>query len=257
LRQGQDTWKREKTPLFVVGLPRTGTTLTERILASHSKVQSVGETMFMQMILRRASAVQSVERMTPDMISAAASKKISVLADGYVDALEYRLGPEPVFVDKLPFNVLYLGFIAKCWPDAPVVILNRNPMDSCFSMYKQVFTWAYKFSYNLDDLGRYYAAYVRLCRHWRELLGDRLVEVNYEALVSDQEAETHALLKSLGLEFEDACLHFDENKSATATASSIQVRQKVHTGSVNRWIRYREQLEPLREFLVGSGISVE
>lgn len=257
LEQGRATWAGDKTPLFIVGLPRTGTTLTERIIASHSQVQSVGETPFIQMLLRHESGVHSKEKMTPEMLSAAAGKDISLIANGYVEALRYRLSPEPIFIDKLPFNVLYLGFIAKSWPDTPIVILRRNPMDSCFSMYKQVFTWAYKYSYNLDDLGRYYVAYDRLCKHWTSLLEDRLIEVQYEDLVSDQEAQTRRLLERLGLKFEEACLHFHTNKAATTTASSIQVRQKVHTGSVNKWMRFASQLEPLRNYLTGAGIAVQ
>ena len=130
-------------------------------------------------------------------------------------------------------------------------------MDSCFSMYKQVFTWAYKYSYSLETLGRYYVAYDRLCRHWRELLGDRLVEVQYEELVADQEAQTRRLLDALGLEFEEACLNFEKNVAPSATASSVQVRQKMHTGSVGRWRRYEKQLQPFREHLEAAGIVVD
>lgn len=245
----------DKTPLFVVGLPRTGTTLTERIIASHSKVQSVGETEFIQMVMRRESRVEAVEKMTPQMIESVAGRDIALIRNGYLDMIRYRLKEQPIFIDKLPFNVLYLGFIAKAWPDEPIVLMHRNPMDACFSMYKQVFTWAYKFSYDLDTLGRYYIAYERLCRHWRELLGDRLVEVNYEELVSDQEAQTRRLLDRLGLEFEEACLEFEKNRAPTATASSVQVREKVHTGSIGRWKRYEKQLEPLRQRLEAAGIA--
>lgn len=244
-------------PLFIVGLPRTGTTLTERIVGSHSKVESVGETEFMQMVIRRESGVSSVEKMTPEMIELSARKDPEVIRDGYLDAVNYRLTGSPLFIDKLPFNVLYLGFIARAWPDQPVILMHRNPMDSCFSMYKQIFTWAYKFSYNLDTLASYYVAYDRLCRHWRDLLGDRLIEVTYEDLVSDQESQTRRLLDRLGLEFEDACLRFEENAAPSTTASSVQVREKVHSGSVRRWQRFEKQLEPLRQQLEASGISTD
>lgn len=247
----------DKVPLFVVGLPRTGTTLTERIIASHSKVQSVGETEFVQMVLRRESKVEAIDKMTPAMIESIAGKDISLLRRGYLDTIRYRLGETPIFIDKLPFNVLYLGFIAKAWPGSPIVLQKRNPMDSCFSMYKQVFTWAYKYSYDLDTLAKYYIAYERLCAHWREVLGERLVEVQYEELVSDQEAQTRNLLDRLGLEFEDACLSFEENKAPSATASSVQVREKVHTGSVNRWKQYEKQLEPVRAQLEAAGIATD
>jgi tetratricopeptide (TPR) repeat protein len=246
-----------RTPVFIVGLPRTGTTLTERIIASHSRVESLGETQFLQMVLRRESGVESVEKMTPEMIEAVASTDMGAIANGYLDVARYRMGEEPMFIDKLPFNFLYLGFIARAWPEARLVSLVRNPMDSCFSMYKQVFTWAYKFSYNLETLGHYYVAYDKLCRHWRAVLGDRLIEVSYEDLVSDQETQTRELLERLGLEFEDACLNFDKNEAPSTTASSVQVREKVHTASVQRWKRFEEQLQPVRDILERSGIVVE
>lgn len=246
-----------KQPVFIVGLPRTGTTLTDRIIASHSTVQSVGETQFMQMVLRRESGIESDEKITPEMIEVTARVDINVIGDGYMDMLSYRMGEEPVFVDKLPFNILYLGFIAKAFPYARIIHIKRNPMDSCFAMYKQLFTWAYKFSYTLEGLGRFYPAYVRLLDHWQHVLGDRLIELEYESLVSDQENQTRALIGKLGLDFEEACLNFEKSEAATATASFAQVREKIHTRSVNRWKNYEEQLQPLRESLESAGIAVE
>ena len=246
-----------KTPIFIVGLPRTGTTLTERIIGSHSRVESLGETQFLQMVLRRESGVASVEKMTPEMIEAVAKTDMGKIADGYMEAAMYRMGEEPMFIDKLPFNFLYLGFIARAWPDARIVSLVRNPMDSCFSMYKQVFTWAYKFSYDLETLGQYYVAYDRLQQHWRAVLGDRLIEISYEDLVADQEQQTRVLLDRLGLDFEEACLHFDKNDAPSTTASSVQVREKVHTSSVQRWKRFESELQPVRDILEKAGIVVE
>lgn len=245
-----------KTPIFIVGLPRTGTTLTERIVSSHSQVESLGETQFMQMVLRRESGVQSVENMSPGMIDAVAGKDMALIAKAYLDMVSYRLGDEPMFIDKLPFNFLFLGFIAKAYPNAKIIHLGRNPMDSCFSMYKQIFTWAYKYSYSLENLGRYYVAYDRMRNHWRQVLGDRLIEIEYESLVGDQESQTRMLLDSLGLEFEQACLDFDQNTAPSATASSVQVREKVHNKSVNKWTRFEKQLQPLKDHLENAGIKV-
>jgi len=244
-----------KSPIFVVGLPRTGTTLTERILASHSRVESVGETQFLQMTLRSASGIESTDNMNPAMIEAAAQKDSGLIASGYLNSVAYRLGDKPRFIDKLPFNFLYLGFIAKAFPDAGMVYLRRNPMDTCFAMYKQVFTWAYKFSYSLAGLGNYYVAHDRLLRHWRRLLGERLIEIEYESLVADQEGETRRLLERLGLAFEPACLEFEKNETASATASSVQVREKIHDRSVNRWKHFAPQLRPLKDFLEKAGIA--
>jgi hypothetical protein len=247
----------KKTPIFIVGLPRTGTTLTERIISSHSQVETVGETQFLQMVLRRESGVQSIENMNSDMIEALIDKDPEVIAKGYIDSVNYRLAKEPFFIDKLPFNFLFLGFIAKAWPDARIIHLGRNPMDACFSMYKQIFTWAYKFSYSLDGLGQYYVAYDRLRNHWREVLQDRLIEVEYESLVSDTENQTRQLLEKLGLSFEQSCLDFDENKAPSATASSVQIREKAHARSINKWQRFSEELNPLKEYLESAGIDVK
>jgi hypothetical protein len=247
----------KKSPIFIVGLPRTGTTLTERIISNHSQVETLGETQFLQMVLRRESGVQSIDNMNAEMIEALVSKDPEKIAKGYIDSVNYRLGKEPFFIDKLPFNFLFLGFIAKAWPNARIVHLGRNPMDACFSMYKQIFTWAYKFSYSLEGLGEYYVAYDQLRNHWREVLKDRLVEVEYELLVSDTENQTRVLLDKLGLDFEQNCLDFDKNKAPSATASSVQIREKAHSRSINKWQRFSEELQPLKDYLVRAGIEIK
>lgn len=247
----------KKTPIFIVGLPRTGTTLTERIISNHSDVQSIGETQFLQMVLRRESGVQSIENMNSDMIDALKNVDPELIAKGYLDCVNYRLGNERFFIDKLPFNFLFLGFIAKAWPDAKIIHLGRNPMDACFSMYKQIFTWAYKFSYSLDGLGQYYLAYDQLRKHWRKVLKGRLIEVEYESLVSDPENETKLLLSKLGLRFETSCLEFDKNNAPSTTASSVQIREKAHVRSVNKWHRFASQLNPLKVYLQKAGVEIE
>jgi tetratricopeptide (TPR) repeat protein len=244
------------TPIFIVGLPRSGTTLTERILSSHSRVETLGETRFMQTVLRRESGLVSAMPpigMNPETIGAAARKPIGRIAAGYLDAVGHRLSGKPLFIDKLPENALYAGFIAKAYPNAAIVHMKRSPMDTCFAMYKQSF---FRFAYTLENLARYYVAHDRLMRHWRRILGDRLIEVEYEELVADQERETRALLAALGLEFEPACLHFEENTAPCATASSVQVREKIHNRSIERWRHFEKHLEPLRRRLEDAGIAV-
>ena len=155
--------------------------------------------------MRTLSGIPSVEKMTPEMIDALAPMDTTAIANGYLDAVSYLFGVKPLFIEKLPYNFLYIGFIVKAFPNAKIVRLKRNPMDSCFAIYKQPFTWAYKFSYNLDDLARYYLAHDNLFSYWRNLLGDQLIEVEYETLVNDSENQTRILLERLGLDFEDAC----------------------------------------------------
>jgi hypothetical protein len=244
--------KLRKTPIFIVGLPRTGTTLTERIIASHSQLESADETFFLPKMIRRVSGVESSENMSPAIIEAAAKKDIRRIAKGYLNAVDYRLGDRPIFIDKLPENFLYLGFIAKAFPDAQMIHLRRNPMDSCFALYKQSF---FKFAYTLENLGRYYVAYDRLRSHWEEVLENRLIEVEYESLVADHEGQTRILLDKLGLDFEQACLDFDQNKTPSATASSVQVREKAHTRSVNKWKKFEMQLQALKDHFDEAGIS--
>ena len=245
-----------KTPCFIVGLPRTGTTLTERIISSHSKVQTVGETELVEFAVLKISDVQTIDHMNSDIIRAAATKDIQLFGNEYLDLVDFALADEPIFIDKLPYNFLFLGFIAKAWPDAKIVHLNRHPLDACFAMYKQVFTWAFKFSYTLDNLGEFYIAYRKLMDHWQDVLGDRLVEIHYEDLVSDTEPQIRQLLDRLDLDFEEACLHFEKNKAASATASSVQIREKAHTRSVDKWKRFETQLQPLADRLSAAGVKI-
>lgn len=243
----------EPTPIFVVGLPRTGTTLTDRILSSHSEVESAGESQLLQMVLRGGTRAGNNVGITPEQIRAAARRDPATIARDYLTAVRHRLGSVPYFIEKLPENVLYLGFVAKSWPDARIVHLRRHPMDACFAMYKQSY---FRFAYSLDDLAEYYLAYDRLSRHWRDILGARMIEIHYENLVSNQERETRDLLERLGLEFEEACLHFDRNIAPVATASSLQVREKIHSQSVGKWEKFADQLQPLKERLRAGGIEV-
>lgn len=208
----------------------------------------------MQNVIRRVSGVQNADNMSPEIIEAAAKKNIGLIARGYMSAIDYRLGDKPIFIDKLPENFLYLGFIARAFPDSHIIHLRRNPMDSCFAMYKQSF---FKYAYTLESLGRYYVAYDRLRCHWQEVLKDRVIEVEYESLVADQQGQIRSLLEKLGLEFEQACLDFDQNETPSATASAVQVREKAHTRSVHKWKKFATELKPLKDHLENSGICVD
>ncbi len=244
-----------RTPIFVVGLPRTGTTLTDRILSSHSSVCSVGESQLLQMVLRNGARAGNQIGITPTQIESASRRPPAEIAKAYLESIQHRLiGNEPYFVEKMPENVLYLGFIAKAWPKAKIVHLRRHPMDACFAMFKQSY---FRFAYTLEDLAKYYLAYDRLSSHWRDTLGSRMVELNYEDLVANQEGETRRLLSALGLEFEESCLNFEANAAPVATASSVQVRERVHSRSVGKWKKFAGQLAPLRDQLKNNGVSIE
>jgi tetratricopeptide (TPR) repeat protein len=240
-------------PVFVVGLPRTGTTLTERIVSSHTQVGSVGETFFLPQALRAISGVRSSENLSAEIVRSAAAAAHRDLSSQYLDAVSYKLGSKPMFVEKLPENFLLIGFIVRSFPEHAVIHLKRHPMDACFAMYKQSY---FRYAYSLDDVGRYYVAYDRLMRHWRSLLGDGLIEVSYEDLVANPEERIRQLLGRLGLSFEDACLNFNTSRASSRTASAVQVREKIHTRSVNRWQHFERQLAPLQSYLTEQGIGV-
>lgn len=243
-----------KVPIFIVGLPRTGTTLTERIISSHSQVESADETFFMQMALRYAAGVEGVGDVDDKIIKKAASADINVITQKYMSLIDYRLSEQGMFVDKYPYNFLYIGFIAKAFPNARIIYLKRNPMDACFAMFKQSY---FKFSYSLEDLGHYYVAQEKLRNHWQSILSDRLITVEYECLVTGQEQETRNLLENLGLKFEENCMSFEKNTNSSASASTLQVRKKIHTRSIGKWKNFIDELKPLQNHLNANGIETK
>lgn len=241
----EQTADRAKQPIFVLGLPRTGTTLVEKIISSHSQVETADESFFLEMSIKRASRLRTVSDVTPSVIKAACGNNQADIAGEYLDAISYRLGGHKYFVEKYPFNFLYIGFIARYFPNAKIVLLKRNAMDACFAMYKQPF---FKFSYTQEDLVKYHRAYSRLIEHWRNTVPN-LVEVEYEALVDKPEVEIRTLMSSLGFEFEQACVDYHLNGSASATASAVQIREKPHTRSVDKWLNWEAQLKDLKNGL--------
>ena len=241
-------------PIFIVGLPRTGTTIVERILSSHSQVESADESHYLEMALKQVSRIASKEQTSPAIIKAAAGKKPDQIAGAYLRLVEHRLSGSPYFVEKYPGNFLLLGFVAVSFPQAKIVQVTRHPMDACFAMFKQSY---FRHAYSLDDLGKYYVAYRRLRNHWEAELGDRLINIGYESLVADQESETRRLLAELDLPFEEACLNFHQLLAPSATASNVQVREKVHSRSVNRWRKFEHQLRPLQDTLREAGVEID
>ncbi|KUJ82904.1 sulfotransferase family protein [Microbulbifer flavimaris] len=256
-----DTAEAENTtgaqPVFILGLPRSGSTLVERIVASHSRVESLGELAQWPLAVKRLSNIRQPGLFRADIAAQAATMDLQRAADLYLQDTVYLRGATPLFTDKLPSNFLYLPLLAKAFPQARLVHVYRNPMDSCFAMYKQLFADAYPFSYTLEELADYYIGYHGLMAHWRNLLGKRLIEVNYDQLVQGQEAQTRALLDRLELPFEAACLEFHRSSGAAATASATQVRQPMHRRSVGRWRQFASHLQPLRQRLEAAGFPVE
>ena len=239
-------------PVFIVGLPRSGTTLVDRILGSHSAIRSRGETSDLAMALVKGagkvgSKAELVQRSTTLDFAALGQRYCARLGEG----AHRRL------IDKTPVNFLYLGIIAAALPDARIIHLRRNPMDACYAMYKTLFRMAYPFSYDLSDLARYWIAYDRLMAHWRQVIpATQLIEVDYEALVAGQENVSRKLVDFVGQPWEDACLAFERNPEPSLTASAAQVRQPIYRSSVALWRRYESQLAPLRAAFEAAGVAI-
>jgi tetratricopeptide (TPR) repeat protein len=244
----------DPSPIFVVGQPRTGTTLIERIITSHSDVHSAGELQQFGLAVRRIVDIPSVERLSADIVRAAAAIEPKELGAAYIERVASLRGTLPRFVDKLPVNFMYLPLIATALPRAKIVHLVRDPIDSCFACFKQLFADAYLHSYDLTEMARHYVRYRRLMDHWRALLPGRFIDVVYEDVVADFEPQARRLIAHLDLPWQDACLDFHRQSGAVTTASAVQVREPVHTRSVARWRRYEDDLAPMIDVLRHSGI---
>ena len=244
--------------IFIVGLPRTGSTLVERILGSHDQVYAAGElNNFAQQMTATTHALAGRKLSRQELIRQSLRVNFSELGRAYLDSTRPVTGNTLRFTDKLPLNFLYCGLIHQALPDARIIHVTRKPMDACYAMYKRMFESAYPMSYKLEDLGKYYLGYRKLMRHWYRVLPGVIYPVAYEDLVDDQEGMSRGLIDHCGLDWQDACLRFEENTAPTTTASATQVRQAVYHSSVGKWRHYAKQLAPLQAILQGSGVDIE
>ncbi len=248
---------RSAEPIFIVGMPRSGTTLTEQILASHSDVFAAGELRDFGMNLTlQAGDKLPVEMLDDDRIRRLLGTNAAGLGERYIDKTRPRTGHTAHFIDKLPRNSHYLGFIHWALPEAKIILLDRHPVDVCFSNYKVLFKNGYEYSYQLDELAEYYLSYCRLMDHWQQVIpADRLYRIRYEDLVADQEQQSRALLEFCGLPWQDQCLEFYRNREGVTTASLAQVRQPIYNSAVARWRNYEPFLRPLIQRLENAGLD--
>jgi tetratricopeptide (TPR) repeat protein len=237
------TGASDPDPIFVLGMPRAGSTLIEQILASHRAIEGTMELPDIPIIAARAKADHGG-------IAGMDAATLKALGEEYLERTRvHRKSDKPLFIDKLPNNWFHVGFIHLILPGARIIDARRNPLDCCFSNFRQHFARGQGFAYSLDELGRYYADYARLMEHFDTVLPGRVHRVFHERLLDDPEAEVRALLDHIGVDFDPACLRFHENDRAVHTASSEQVRRPINRDGVGTWKRYDAFLGPLRDAL--------
>jgi tetratricopeptide (TPR) repeat protein len=236
----------DPAPIFIVGLPRSGSTLVEQILASHSRVEGTFELPNVLTIVREFDHADAGHDAYPDNIRAVPADGFSMLGLRYLgETAAIRTGREH-FIDKMPNNFSHIGLIHAMLPRAVIIDARRHPMDSCFSTFKQYFAEGQSFSYDLGDLGRYYRCYLDLMDHWDRVLPGKVLHLRYEELVQDPETQIRRLLEHCGLAFEPACLKFHETNRPVRTASAEQVRQPLYVSGVGYWKHFETELAPLR-----------
>ena len=239
---GQPGGSDSQVPVFIVGMPRSGTSLVEQILASHPAVFGAGE---LTLINRAAIRLRHEAGFPLQPVREAELKEISA---AYLSFIRDLGEDAKRITDKMPTNFRNLGLIVQLFPKARIIHTRRDPMDTCFSCYMQNFQGTGNaFIYDLDWLGHYYELYLQLMDHWRAVLPAPMLEVNYEALVADQNAESRRLVEFLGLEWDDSCLDFHKTERAVVTASFAQVRQPIYRSSVGQWRRFEKQMKPLAD----------
>ena len=228
-------------PIFIVGMPRSGTTLVEQIISSHSKVFGGGEIKNLTEFL-----IPLLQKRINDVSYSFSKNEIFNVGQKYLEKLNSLDATENIITDKWPLNFRHIGFIMTAFPEAKIIHVKRNSIATCWSIYKHYFAdngngWAY----NFEDLTKFYDAYLDLMKYWHGLYPGKIYDLCYEELTINQEEETSRLLKYCDLEWDKNCLNFHNNKRAVETASSSQVRKKMYQGSSNEWMRYKDYLSSL------------
>ncbi len=246
-------------PIFIVGLPRTGTTLVERILGSHPSVHAAGELSALSEALTGLVAEQRdlAKLDWLGYVAGLATLDPKRLAAAYLDRARAWRGARARFTDKQPTNFYYCGWILEAFPNARIIHVTRHPLAAVHAIYKTFFPRTYPFSYRLDELAEYYVGYHRLMAHWQRLYPGRIHSVAYEELVGAQETTTRLLLDACALDFDPACLQFETHPGASTTASAVQVRQPIYDSSLALWRHHELALVPVRRRLAQAGIVVD
>jgi tetratricopeptide (TPR) repeat protein len=257
-RQHRGGGCRARDPIFIVGMPRAGSTLLEQILAAHSQVQGTRELpnilSLAQRLRRRRNSAGDVPGY-PDVVRDLDAQMLRELGEEYLEQTRIHRDGTPLFIDKMPNNFRHIGLIHLILPNAKIIDARREAMACCFSNFQQLFAEGQEFSYDLDDLGHYYRDYLRLMDHWDAVLPGQVHRVQHEKLLDDFEGELRGLLAYLELPFEERCLRYYESDRAVRTPSSEQVRQPLYRDAMDKWQNYAPWLQPLTDALGGAGQS--
>jgi hypothetical protein len=239
-------------PIFIVGMPRAGSTLLEQILSSHSAVEGTSELPEIISIARELRGRASSDEVGAygEVLASLSGESLRELGKRYIERTRiHRKTDRPFFIDKMPNNFLHIGMILLVLPNAKIIDARRHPLACCFSNFKQHFAHGQRFTYDLTDMGRFYRDYVELMAHFDEVMPRRIHRVHYESMVGDTETEVRRLLDYCQLPFEEGCLRFFENDRPVRTASSEQVRQPIYREAIDQWRHYERWLEPLKAAL--------
>lgn len=240
----QDQGNPDSSAIFILGMPRSGTSLAEQILASHPDVFGAGELEFITEIARWNRDIETQEE-SPEPVLGLTPAELKACGDSYLEKIR-KLSPGSRFVtDKMPHNFKHIGLIRAILPNARIIHMQRDPIDTCLSMFKNFFGSGHLYSYNQTDLGEYYKLYLDLMAHWKDLFPGFIFDLSYEKLISDPEHQIRNLLRYCELPWNDACLAFHETRRLTKTASLAQVRRPIYKDSINLWQRYENSLQPL------------
>jgi hypothetical protein len=239
-------------PVFIVGMPRSGTSLVEQILASHAAVQPGGERGDIINIVESLKSHPGLSGTYPELLDTITPDLIDELSDDYLNMIGTLADGRVRFIDKTPFHGIHLGFINMLLPGSRIIICNRNPVDTCLSIYFHRFNDAHKYAASLTQLGTFYRHYARLVEHWIHVLDIDVLQVQYEELVSDSERIMRGIVDFCHLDWQPECLSFYNSRRIVNTPSYDQVRQPIYSSSVNRWENYAHYLEPLLLSLEGN-----
>tara|TARA_B100001057_G_scaffold114836_2_gene113289 strand:- start:3248 stop:5206 length:1959 start_codon:yes stop_codon:yes gene_type:complete len=236
----------DRDPIFVLGMPRSGSTLIDQIISSHSMVDGTQE---LPNIIKIAADLKRKNNLYPEILDEIDEDEITELGERYLNGTRWARDSAPFFIDKMPNNFIHIGLIKTILPNAKIIDTRRDAMDTCFSCFKQFFARGQLFTYSLEDLGKYYSDYIKAMNHWHKVFGDQIYTVHYDNVINDTENTIKELIQYCELPFENECLEFYKSSRPVKTPSAEQVRQPIYKSGLNYWKNFEEHLQPLKKII--------